>query len=661
VKTPSLLLTQCLQNDFAKPIGRFEAIPNRLHVGFSEAMRLMGEDPAHGPIARTMRWAYAQPDEALRLVHIRDWHDPDDPTMRDHLERFGEHCICHTEGAVFAFEVDADTAKDVAVIDSLTLNDFQGTTLAEVLAPYAGRPLRIGIVGVWTEAKVSFLAYELCTRYPDFQVAVCSALTASSTRQNHFEALDQLERILGVRVFDSVGDFADYGDRGAIKYRYASMSGAFATTFQKQYASGMPPDEVRRVLDLVFGEQLMRLYKAARRESGDLLEHYGFASMWADGVRKNVETILGAPQPGHTVALLPGVEVPNLADFYADTLAHLPPRPPDQFFQAYIHGDLNGANIILDRHDNVWLIDFFHTRRAHVLMDLIKLENDLLYIYTPVEDDETLRQAFAYTDHMMEVGDLGAPLPPVPAGMEEPFARTWETMRVLRSFYPKLIQSDREPLQLWIAQLRYAAHTLVFDESNNRHKRWALYTAAQCVARIVKRLNASGVLWVDWVASRWSGDGRIGMTLLPGRRDYRRNLGRDLASLRDEGANRILCLVPFEELEQYGVGDLLSAYRDQGLDVHHLPTVDQKVCSVEDMTRALRWVDEGIEGGESVVVHCVGGLGRSGMAVASYLKMRGATAEEALAEVRRARSPRAVETLGQEEFVRTFPADALGG
>ena len=64
---------------------------------------------------------------------------------------------------------------------------------------------------------------------------------------------------------------------------------------------------------------------------------------------------------------------------------------------SFIHGDLNGANILIDGRDNVWLIDFFHTRRAHVLMDLLKMENDLLYIFTPVPDEQALRRAFALT------------------------------------------------------------------------------------------------------------------------------------------------------------------------------------------------------------------------------------------------------------------------
>jgi nicotinamidase-related amidase len=206
----SLLFTQCIQNDFVKPIGRFDPIPNQLHVGFAEASRLMGEIPAEGPVARTMQWALSQPNEALQVIHIRDWHQASAPEQKAHLEMFGEHCLQNTEGAELAFETPTDAQSQALVVDSITLNDFSNTQLAQVLKPYEGKKCRVGIMGVWTEAKVSFLAYELATRYPDFDVAVCSALCASSSRQHHFEALDQLERILGVRVIDSVGAFIDF-------------------------------------------------------------------------------------------------------------------------------------------------------------------------------------------------------------------------------------------------------------------------------------------------------------------------------------------------------------------------------------------------------------------------------------------------------------------
>lgn len=89
-------------------------------------------------------------------------------------------------------------------------NDFVGTTLAEYLEPFAGQPVKVGLVDVWTEAKITFLAYDLRTRYPDMQLAVCSALTASSSRAHHFMALEQLERLLGVTIYPSIGEFTNF-------------------------------------------------------------------------------------------------------------------------------------------------------------------------------------------------------------------------------------------------------------------------------------------------------------------------------------------------------------------------------------------------------------------------------------------------------------------
>src|SRR5262245_26622329 len=114
----SVLVTQCMQHDFVAPIGRYDALPNLLHIGFEEALRLMGEVPDEGPVARFMRWTYGRPDAELKLVHIRDWHDAADPVQRRHLEQFGRHCLKDTPGAQFAFPVPPDSGKAVTLVDS---------------------------------------------------------------------------------------------------------------------------------------------------------------------------------------------------------------------------------------------------------------------------------------------------------------------------------------------------------------------------------------------------------------------------------------------------------------------------------------------------------------------------------------------------------------
>lgn len=765
----ALLLTQCLQNDFVKPLARHERLPNLLHIGYEEARRLMGDNPAEGPIARVMQWAYSQPDEALRLIHIRDWHDPLDIRQMNHLMQFGIHCEADTPGAAFAFPVP-ESDKRIGIVNTLTLNDFHQTDLAEQLAPYAEQKVRVGLVGVWTEAKITYLAYELSTRYPDFEIGVCSALTAGASRAQHFIALEHLEKLLAVKIFSSVAgfvrflggqaeqlpltgwqdsrhpvvvidslpalsdgdsqlvrylfrdsrvlrmqrlaggysgnevfstrssdvhghkqvshvvkigwhhligkermafeqiesvlgnnaprivDFIELGERAALKYRYASMTNDFSRTFQSLLADGLPPEKAERILYTVFVEQLGRLYAAARYESLDLLDYYEFSSHLAPEVRRSVEKVLGTKAEGETVSVA-GQSLPNLCRFYEESLSRLKSKTVGLgCYMAYVHGDLNGANILVDDHENVWMIDFYHTHRGHVLRDLIKLENDLLYLMTPIETEAELAEAMAFSRYLTDIEDLRAPLPaPERMGFEsEALKRTYTLLRQLRSFYPELIHSDRNPLQLLIGQLRYATQTLNFSEASDRQKIWALTTASLCARQIEQRLlEQHGDLWIAWLSRLRTAPGRLGLTLLPGRRDRKRSLDHDIETLKGQGVTHVACLATFDELADYGVPHLLETYHQHGLIVSHVPVLDQGMIPDAELYQLLDWIQEALAQKGNVLIHCVGGLGRSGTVAACYLRRKGLPPDYALAEVRAIR-PRAVETAAQEDQVRNF-------
>ncbi len=771
----ALLLTQCLQNDFVKPIGRHEAIPNLLHIGYAEARRLMGENPAEGPIARVMEWAYGLPDEQLKLIHIRDWHDDLDPEQMEHLAHFGVHCQADTPGAAFAFAIPEDHPKRVDIINTPTLNDFQGTPLADYLSPLAERApekVRVGLMGVWTEAKITFLAYELRTRYSHFEIGICSALTAGASRSQHFIALAQLEKLLGVKVFASIAGFirflggqasdlpltgwtdsrqplmvlnswppldetdsqlirylfrdarnvklqrfgggysgnevfgtqsrdlqrhqqaghvvkvgwhhligqermafeqietvlgnaaprlvdaVELGDRAALKYRYASMSHEASQTFQELYQGGLSNGQTQRILYTVFVEQLGRLYAAAQYEKEDLLEYYGFSSHLAPEIRRQVEKIVGGSASEETLQLEVGESFPNLCRFYEESLPRLKQRQAGTgCYMSFVHGDLNGANILIDQHENVWLIDFFHTHRGHVLRDLIKLENDLLYLMTPLEDDVALQEAMELSQFLIRIEDLRTPLPAIDQMPIENLhlRRAYDAICILRGFYAELVHSDRNPLQFLIGQLRYAAQTLSFPEASERQKKWALYTASLAAREVEWRtLEQQGTLWIAWLPRLRTAPGRLGLTILPGRQDRRRNLKQDLNTLKSEGVSHIVCLITQSELEDYGVPDLFAAYQDQGFVTYHLPILDQAAVALEELLPALDWIHAQLGQEAQILIHCVAGLGRSGMVAACYLRQLGLPATQALAEIRAIRSPRAVESPAQEALVFGF-------
>ena len=67
-------------------------------------------------------------------------------------------------------------------------------------------------------------------------------------------------------------------------------------------------------------------------------------------------------------------------------------------------------------------------------------------------------------------------------------------------------------------------------------------------------------------------------------------------------------------------------------------------------------IQDWLSADQIVLIHCMGGLGRSGLVAASLLVDVGLGAAEAIREVREVRDPRAVETRAQEDFVARYAA-----
>ncbi len=161
------------------------------------------------------------------------------------------------------------------------------------------------------------------------------------------------------------------------------------------------------------------------------------------------------------------------------------------------------------------------------------------------------------------------------------------------------------------------------------------------------------------------GSGRIGMCCCPGRNhplatspDWRRDLGADLEAIRAWGAGILVTLMESFELREYGVADLPERTRGLGLDWLHLPIRDMDIPGA-DFTG--RWRDGGadlrarLSRGEAIVIHCLGGLGRTGMLAACLLTESGLQPGQAIQAVRKVRSG-AIQTRAQEDWVRGFQA-----
>lgn len=183
--------------------------------------------------------------------------------------------------------------------------------------------------------------------------------------------------------------------------------------------------------------------------------------------------------------------------------------------------------------------------------------------------------------------------------------------------------------------------------------------AADAEEILMIKTSITHPLWIDTIAT--PGGGQIGMTVCPGMQQcasvsghWSRDLGLDLESIRAWGAVAVVTLVEAHELDRYKVSGLHAAVRQRGMAWHHLPIVDVSVPAASFETEWAvagpdLWSDLGA--GRKVLLHCRGGLGRTGTIAARLLIELGVSAEKAMAMVRKAR-PGAIETAEQEQYVR---------
>ncbi|RMF88298.1 MAG: hypothetical protein D6739_00300 [Nitrospirae bacterium] len=165
--------------------------------------------------------------------------------------------------------------------------------------------------------------------------------------------------------------------------------------------------------------------------------------------------------------------------------------------------------------------------------------------------------------------------------------------------------------------------------------------------------------------------GRIGLTLAPGKRatsalsprPWRRDLGADLDRLAEvHGVTTLVCLMEDHELAACAIERLPEAARERGIDLLRLPIPDGGVPEDPEATRALvAEIVRRARAGGRVVIHCRGGLGRSGTIAGAVLRSLGWGAEETLAALRAARGPSCPETAGQRSYVAAYRPDGAEG
>jgi len=167
--------------------------------------------------------------------------------------------------------------------------------------------------------------------------------------------------------------------------------------------------------------------------------------------------------------------------------------------------------------------------------------------------------------------------------------------------------------------------------------------------------------------SYWVVPGKLLAGYYPGDADPQ-VMDTKLNALLDCGVTVVISLMEADEDDLFG--RTFPPYQDRLRELawqrgkrirwQRMPIRDFDVPSEAEMTRILNTIDQAIEQGETVYVHCLGGIGRTGTVVGCYLARHGiARGEAALKKIQELRrglddyrtSP---ETAAQRQMVKRW-------
>ena len=212
-RVPTLVITYLLQNKFIDTqrdeiqeldggsgctVSPASTLNN---IGSHESQRLMRG------LKSFLTWVRVQNAEELSVIHVVD-----DSQVCSDPERnaFANQLVLDLEQGI-------EQRGNEEILSCSSISAFCGTRLQDIIANrfelflnHSNDHPRISVVGVHSDSNIHYLMYDLCARYPGVKLATCSALTAARSRTQHFSALGQMHKLLGVEVYDSLYDFENF-------------------------------------------------------------------------------------------------------------------------------------------------------------------------------------------------------------------------------------------------------------------------------------------------------------------------------------------------------------------------------------------------------------------------------------------------------------------
>ncbi len=132
----------------------------------------------------------------------------------------------------------------------------------------------------------------------------------------------------------------------------------------------------------------------------------------------------------------------------------------------------------------------------------------------------------------------------------------------------------------------------------------------------------------------------------------------DFRDIKALGVSKVYCLQEEDELLYLSNGTenvekRRESLNELGIELVHSPVPDFGVPAKEQAAELVNSILGDIRSGKNILIHCMGGLGRTGTIAACVLAGTGIAPGDAVAKVRAVR-PGTLETAAQADFVRGY-------
>ena len=147
------------------------------------------------------------------------------------------------------------------------------------------------------------------------------------------------------------------------------------------------------------------------------------------------------------------------------------------------------------------------------------------------------------------------------------------------------------------------------------------------------------------------GDGQVGL--------HNRDYETDMKSLTDSGVDKIYGLMPTSELEFMSATAIING----PIPYRHLPMEDRGVPEGDNslFSSAIAEASQDMVEGRRILIHCRGGLGRTGIFAGCVLAICGWHVDDIIKALQNARGVQCPETDAQRTFLRTFCVSQMLG